>query len=289
VKVVPLGDLTPHNPEEAPENFWQIWKNSLENALPDKVDYIFGSEQYCWRLAKELNAACVPVDNFRQNFPISGTEMRDDAFAHWDQLPKVVRPHFLKKVCIVGSEATGKTILAAKLADYFNTVSVPEYAGVYLKALNRPTTYEDIEVFALGQASSEESLAKEANRVLICDTDPITTKLWSRRLYDEKYPPVLDRMIAQHDYDLYILANTDPAWVPDAHRLWESESLQNRRMGLHRKIEGELCDLNKKHVVITGTDWDSRFEQAKAAVIQHIFHGKNYGFGQNADTTLKHS
>lgn len=290
VSIIPLGDFNPQQPSDSPteKEFWDTWEKSLKNALPEKVDYIFGSEDYCWTLADRLGATCVPVDNFRNNYSISATEIRNDPFAHWEQIPENVRPHFVKKVCVIGPESTGKSTLVKKLAEHFNTVSVPEYAAVYLNAMksanpNRHTQYEDIAIFANGQIASEDSLTKDATRVLICDTDVLTTKLWSQRLYPKhkpQYPKWFDDVIADRTYDLYIIANPDTPWVPDVHRQWSSESSDNRRQGFYHKIAGELSDLGKNFVVVSGTDFDDRIEQAKAAVTQHIFKGKDYGFGK---------
>lgn len=289
VTVIPLGDFNPQSPDESatPKEFWDTWERSLKNALPEDVDYIFGSEDYCWTLAERMGATCVPVDNFRSNFSISATEIRNDPFAHWEHIPEKVRPHFVKKVCFTGPEATGKSVMALELARYFNTVAVPEFAAVFLKAMqrgnpDRHTQYEDIPVFANGQIASETSLIKDANRVLICDTDVLTTKLWSQRLYPDhkpQYPKWFDQVIADRPADLYIIANPDTPWVPDAHRQWTVESSENRRNGFFRKIEGELSDLGRNYVIVSGADFNDRTEQAKAAIMQHIFKGRNYGFG----------
>lgn len=289
VTVVPLGDINPQYPREAKSEaeFWQIWDKSLKNALPEKIDFIFGSEDYCWKLAEGLGAVCVPVDNFRSNFGISATEVRQDPFAHWDYIPREVRPFFVKKVCLIGPESCGKSVLAQDLARHFGTVSVPEYAAVFLNALktgnpDRHTQYEDIPVFANGQIASEESLTPEATRVLICDTDVLTTKMWSQRLYADhapSYPKWFDGVIAARHYDLYLLCKPDTPWIPAEHRQWSAESAQNRRQDFFKALEDELKSLQRNYTVISGADFGARFEQAKNAVMQDVFKGKDYGFG----------
>lgn len=282
VDVRPLGDMNWQDPSEAPseEEFWEQWRTSLKNAVPEKIDYCFNSEQYGWRLAEELDAVNIPVDQGRENFPISGTKMREDPFAQWEFLPNEVRPYFTKKVAIVGAEATGKSTLANKLAKHFNTVAVPEYARIFLESLaqkepTRETNYEDIELFADGQMASETSLTSKANRLLICDTDPITTSVWSNTLYGQVPQPVKD-MADEADYDLYLLAKADVPWVPDVHRQWEDESRENRRRAFEHRITGELLARDKKVIEIAGTDFEDRFIQARDAIIEHIFKGKTY-------------
>ncbi len=282
VSVLPLGDMNWQSPEDAPsvEAFWQQWRTSLKNAVPGKIDYCFNSEQYGWRLAEELGARHIPVDRGRENFPISGTMVRDDPFAHWEYLPNEVRPYFTKKVAILGAEATGKSTLANRLAEYFNTVAVPEYARIYLESLAekdqpRSTNYEDIELFADGQMASETSLTSKANRVLICDTEAITTSVWSNTLYG-KVPSAVKEMANEVDYDLYLVANTDVPWVADTHRQWEDESRDGRRKAFEHRLKGELLARDKEFIEITGDDFEDRFIQARDAIIKHAFKGKTY-------------
>jgi NadR type nicotinamide-nucleotide adenylyltransferase len=272
--ILPLGDLNYQSPEDAPSEtaFWEQWKKSLKNAIPEDIDYCFNSEDYGWKLAEVLGATHVPVDRGRENFPISATEIRKSAFQHWEQIPKEVRPYFTKKVTIVGAESTGKSTLAFKLAAHFNTVAVPEYARLFLEALAekkqaRSTDYNDITIFADGQKASEQSLLPEANRVLFCDTDAVTTKVWSETLYGRVPDSVIEHIMHEKS-DLYLLANVDVAWRPDIHRQWEDESKQERRIAFQNRLKSELLAQGRSFVEITGSDYNNRFEQAKRAVLK---------------------
>ncbi len=278
IKVIPLGDLNYQDPSEAPDEqiFWDQWEKSLKNAVPEKVDYVFNSETYGWKLAEVLGATHIPVDRGRDNFPISGTEVRANPLAAWKYLPDAVRPYFLKKVAIVGAESTGKSTLAKKLADEFNTVVVPEYARVFLESLAekdqpRSMQYEDLKIFARGQKASEISLAKLADRILICDTEAITTAVWSQTLYPEKpVDQAVRDLIDETNYDLYIVASPDVEWKPDIHRQWEDESKQHRRLAFHHHLIAELEAREKKYIIIGGKDYGKRFKQAKK-IIQKMF------------------
>lgn len=52
---------------------------------------------------------------------MSSTELRADIYGHWDWLPNVVKPYYVKKVLIIGGESTGKSTLTVNLANYYNT------------------------------------------------------------------------------------------------------------------------------------------------------------------------
>lgn len=284
VTVLPLGDYNYQSPNEAPSDkeFWRQWERSLKETVPEDIDFVFNSEQYGWKLADALGARHVPVDRGRDNFPISGTQIRKDPFSSWEYLPEEVRPYFTKRVAIVGAESTGKSIMAKKLADYFNTVSVPEYARIYLESLAekdqpRSTNYDDIEIFADGQMASETALTPMANRILISDTEPLTTQIWSTTLYPDKpVPASVAALTEEVDYDLYIVANSDVEWKPDMHRQWENESKISRRKAFEYRMLAELNARGKPHVIITGNDYDDRFEQAKEAIIQRVFKGRTF-------------
>jgi len=287
VTVVPLGDYNYQDPSFAPDDktFWDQWEKSLKSAVPDDIDYCFNSEDYGWKLAEVLGVTHVPVDRGRENFPISGTQMRKDPFTHWDQLPKVVRPYFTKKVAVIGPESTGKSTMAINLAKHFNTKVVPEYARLFLEALAekqepRSTDLGDIPIFADGQMASEASLLGEANRVLICDTEPLTTKVWSQTLYDT-VPPEVEEHVEHANYDLYVLTNPDVPWVDDTHR-WEEPDKQERREEFYRIMKGELDNRHLPYIEISGEDFDDRFNQAKEAVEDRIFRGRTFSdFGTN--------
>ena len=93
----------------------------------------------------------------------------------------------LVKVVLFGPESTGKTTLSRQLARHYNTVWAPEYAREYLqdKWNNERKTCEESDLIpiAIGQMDLENSLAKKADKLLICDTDLLETKVYSEEYY----------------------------------------------------------------------------------------------------------
>ncbi|MCB9662173.1 MAG: AAA family ATPase [Sandaracinaceae bacterium] len=265
-----LRDENPQDPSEHPE-FWSIWRASLRRVLPEPVDLVFASEPYGARLAQELGARFVPVDIDRSALGLSGSAVRADPLAAWGALPRVVRPYFVRRVCLVGPESTGKTTLARTLARSFDTAWVPEYARAYLAqprvapggALASteppPLVPDDFVHIARGQAASEEALAREARKVLVCDSDALTTALYAHELVGTVPAEVAERADTAR-YDLTLLTAPDVPFVPDPQRF-----LPHTRQRFFDRCRAELEARGRAFVVLRGA-WDERLATAQAAV-----------------------
>jgi NadR type nicotinamide-nucleotide adenylyltransferase len=255
--VVHLTDELPQEPVEHPD-FWNLWRLALIRVLPEKPDFVFASEDYGRRLADELGAAFVPVDRERSAVPVSGTAIRTDPMANWEYIPRCVRPYFARRVCVFGPESTGKTTLARRLADHFRTAWVPEYARTLLEAKGGEVRFEDMELIARGQVASEEALARNANRVLVCDTDPLATLIWSDVLFG-RVPDFVREQADRRASDLYLLLDADVPWVADPVRY-----LPEQGRAFFDRCRAELDARGRQYVVIRG-DWDERFRAAVEA------------------------
>ena len=96
----------------------------------------------------------------------------------------------IKRIAVFGPESTGKTLLAEKLAVKFNAPLVPEYAREFWDK-HGVLTLEDMLPVAREQWRREDEAAllrqghegQAAPRIIVCDTDALTTMLWSDLLY----------------------------------------------------------------------------------------------------------
>ena len=220
------------------ENDSRIWAENTIGWLGRAPDAVFTSEDYGDRYATHLGCVHVMVDQARLAIPCSGTAVREDPFAMWDFIDPPVRGWFAKRVVIVGAESTGTTTLAAHLAAALRTNWVAEYGREYSarkQAAGDAVWHSDefLEI-AREQTRREDRAAREANRVLVCDTNAFATMLWHRRYMgteDERLISFAKTCRA----DLYLLTGDEIPFVQDGLR--DGEHL---RHDMHRWFEEAL-------------------------------------------------
>lgn len=213
IQVVWVQDENPQYPDEHP-HFWQIWKQTIELHSHLPIDVIFTSELYGDPLASVLGCNHIPIDIGRNQVPISATNIREAPLKHWEYIPEAIRPFFVKRIVLTGSESVGKTTLAQKLADHFVTNWIPEFAREYLE--NKPTPMEESDFLpiAKGHLLSEIEACKKANGILFLDTDLLTTKVYLERYYQSEIPWLTKRALGLQ-YDASLFFDIDIPWEKD--------------------------------------------------------------------------
>jgi NadR type nicotinamide-nucleotide adenylyltransferase len=165
----------------------------------------------------------------------------------------------IKKVAIIGPECTGKSSLSEFLAEKFNTVWVPEYARGYINNLRRPYKEGDLLTIAHGQLRIEDEWQRDANKVLICDTNLYVIKVWSQFKFGNVAHEILDQ-IKTRKYDLYLLTYVDLPWEEDPLR-----EHPTKREELYNIYRNEMIGQSVPFVEIKG-DRDQRRALAINAV-----------------------
>ena len=107
------------------------WAAATIGALGGEPDVVFTSERYGHAWAKAMGCDHVLVDRRRRTVPISSTRIRRDPLGNLEYLRGGARGHYVKRVCLLGAESTGKTTLARALADHYGTVWNPEFGHMY--------------------------------------------------------------------------------------------------------------------------------------------------------------
>jgi HTH-type transcriptional regulator, transcriptional repressor of NAD biosynthesis genes len=246
-------------PNDAPDSIQRRFTAALcLRVLGIAPDAVFTSEGYGEAFAKELTAYFrevdpraaevrhTLVDRDRNQVPISGTAIRSDIHLHRHWLSPVVYASFLKRVCILGGESSGKSTLAMALAQHFATVQVPEYGRELWDLRNGVLTFEDMLHIGEAQVAAEERSSLKAFKFLFCDTSPLTTLFYSQHLF-HRADPKLERL-AERPYHHVILCEPDFAFVQDGTR--QDAAFRQQQ---HEWYVAELTRRNIPYLVVNGS------------------------------------
>jgi NadR type nicotinamide-nucleotide adenylyltransferase len=141
-----------------------------------------------------------------------------------------------KKIVVTGPESTGKSTLCEQLAENYNTGWVPEYAREYLMKLGRPYTYDDLLIIAKGQLDQEDRITALLKKPLVfIDTDMYVMKVWCEYVFGKCHSFILDEIV-KRKYDVYLLCNTDLAWVADELREYPDPETRERLYFMYKDI-----------------------------------------------------
>ena len=190
------------------------------------------------------------------------------------------KPINLVKVVLFGPESTGKTTLSKQLSRHYNTVWAPEFAREYLqnKWNNERKTceQEDLIPIAIGQMKLENKLAKKADKLLICDTDLLETKVYSEEYYGGFVDPKLNEAAIKNKYDIYFLTYIDTPWEED-----DLRDKPEQRLEMFTAFENTLIKYNRPYVLLKG-DKETRLKKA-TEIIDKLISEKNnlYSFSDS--------
>ena len=145
-----------------------------------------------------------------------------------------------KRVVVVGGESTGKSTLVAALARHFGCPMAAEFARDYLSHHGAEYELETSLTLARGQADREDAAVARAvtdgSRLVVCDTDPLTTMLWSEYYFQQHHPRV-EALLPTLNHDLHLLCTPDGL-------VWHDDGLRrspDSRGWFTRRLEEELA------------------------------------------------
>ncbi|HCW06790.1 MAG TPA: ATPase, partial [Cytophagales bacterium] len=155
----------------------------------------------------------------------------------------------IKLICFYGPESTGKSSMAKRMAELYKTEYVPEVA----RELITSNYFSIDDIIKIGQAQTDrvKEKTKTANKILFCDTDLITTQIYSKK-YLGVVPEILFGLEKEIHYDHYFLFDIDVPWVQDGLR-----DLSNERVEMMKIFKEELERRNILPILVKG-NWDER-------------------------------
>jgi HTH-type transcriptional regulator, transcriptional repressor of NAD biosynthesis genes len=241
-RAVPPRPIPANDAPDADQRAFVGW---VCRALLDmRVDRVFTSEAYgpgfAAALARDQGRPVehVAFDPERRQVPISATRLRADPGLHRRFLPPPVRRALVRRVVLLGGESTGKSTLAAALADRFGTGWVPEYGRELWDLRGGALRFDDMVAIAREQVVREEAALGEANGWLFCDTSPLVTAFYSQAMFGRVAPELAT--LAGRAYDTTILCAPDFPFVQDGTRrddafrrdqnAWYAQALADRQI-----------------------------------------------------------
>ena len=169
----------------------------------------------------------------------------------------------MKRVVLTGSESTGKTTLAERLARHYGVSWVPEFVRDYAAAKSSPLDATDVDAIARGQVAREDDYRSRAEgsneRLLIGDTDLLSTAVYAAHYYG-RAPEWVVEAARQRRPDLYLLLDVDLPWTPDPQR--DRGHLRAEMQALFRAA----VEASGTPFVIVSGDSTARFAAARAAI-----------------------
>jgi HTH-type transcriptional repressor of NAD biosynthesis genes len=158
------------------------------------------------------------------------------------------QPSAVARVCLLGAESTGKTTLAAALAEKYDTLWNPEYGRVYTEVGRvRGAPWESWEFAHIARVHCwyEDFLAGFARRVLFCDTDAFTTAVFHEAYLGE--PASGFEELAARRYDLYLVSGLDVPFVDDGWR-----DLEEQRRHMHERLLTHAQESGSPRLLVEG-------------------------------------
>jgi len=211
-----------------------------------KVDAFFSSESYGARMSQALNCENIVVDIDRNAIAISGTDIRNDAYALRSFLDPVVYRDLITTVALLGAPKTGKTELTMALAAAYHTVFVPDYEAYYRETYGKSEMLEESEFILIAERQLEiqERKIQDAHKYIFVDTCALLTGIHSKRVHKQVNIGLEMQLCDKNwGYDL-VFVNDAPH---DAY---------------HHRIIGELKMRKIPYILLTGS-LDARIKQVK--------------------------
>ncbi len=169
----------------------------------------------------------------------------------------------VRRVTVTGSESTGKTWLAERLALHFATVWSPEFSRDYALRKGAPLDATDVEAIARGQMRGEDDALRRAQGLAILDTDLVSTVVYAEHYYG-RCPPWIEEAARERLAELYLLCDIDVPWVADPAR-----DRPHARREIQSAFTARLEQYRAQYVVVRGI-WEEREAAAIAAIESRV-------------------
>lgn len=162
------------------------------------------------------------------------------------------------RIVLIGAESTGKSTLAAALADARGLPQTGEFVRTYVDRLDRPLREGDLDPIAHGQLAEEDRHG--AAPAVLHDTNVLSTLIYARHYFGVTQA-WLEQAFAARPYAVYLFCQPDIPWTPDPGQRDSPEA----RDAQHALFEAEL-NLRRLPALRIAGDETTRLRSALDAV-----------------------
>lgn len=116
-------------------NIADVYRGWVHNIKIDKVFVGSNDHDGMFKICYP-EAEVVILDPLRSDITISGTEIRENIYRHWEYLPKFVRKDYAKQIVVVNNK------LRNQLTDRFSTVKVENIRKIYWDTYGHKVSFQ---------------------------------------------------------------------------------------------------------------------------------------------------
>jgi NadR type nicotinamide-nucleotide adenylyltransferase len=159
------------------------------------------------------------------------------------------------RIVFTGSESTGKSTLATAVAQHYGVDVVPEFVRAFAEQRGGTIEFSDHGAIARGQMALEDEHLARDPRLVIQDTDLLSTVVYCRH-YFGRCPEWIEEAAHARRPDLYLLCDIDSPWVADRVR-----DRGHMREEMQKLFEQAVKKNGTRNVALSGTI-EERFKTA---------------------------
>jgi NadR type nicotinamide-nucleotide adenylyltransferase len=214
------------------------------------ITHFYSSEPYGEHVSKALQCANRMVDLHRTIKPIAASKIQSNPFAFRKFIYPLVYADLITKIVFVGAPSTGKTSLAEKMAEEFQTEWMPEYGREYWDKHQKDRRLEPWQLteIAEGHIVREDEKVRNANKYLFVDTNAVTTFMFGLDYHGFVEPRLAELAnCAFFRYDLVFLCGDEMPYDDT----WD-RSGDAKRHEFQRQIEADLLRRKTPYISLSG-------------------------------------
>ena len=246
----------------------EILRGIYNGKIPEGTAIFSSENEYDTNYKKYLpELTHVIVDHERTQVPISATMIRKNLYQNWSMLPSAVRKDYTVKICVIGTESSGKTTLVKSLAKLYNTSWVEEYGRTYCETVlcgdESLLSTDDYTKIAFKHKTLEDDALIHSNKITFIDSNAFVTEFYHR--LNEGFSNDVVSAIAKHEkYDLILYLSDEVPWVDDGMR--QNGTKRDKTRTLLNKMFEEFPNQKENLILIDGTSYKERLEKSRIEV-----------------------